>query len=261
MTILDLTADSCEHIALQLQFDFISLANLAMTCQQMCNAARLVQGMLKQRKNGMHASCSIMFNRKYYKVDSNAVQHAVYAKILTVPSIEALQLITVSNKSSEYWPVDQIHPPQVWVINGRSLHSKPAPLWFIRIGIENMLTQSDDINILRPIPRSVCKKLVSKWSNDPLWRDHPLLGELKPLNDTESPPLFLNPVVMKWEALLSFFPKTLLKQEFVQEDEEDDDDEELSDDEDEDEDSDDSLPEGDESSYELGMLFMAGYYS
>lgn len=227
VTILDLTIDTCEQVALQFEFDFISLSNFAMTCKHMRDAARLVQKMLKQRENGRHSNCFFSYNRRYYKVDSNAVQHAEYAKILKVPSLEVFRsmytvkhdhvsrnaflderILMMNNATVASWPVNQIHPSQVWVVSGRSLCNKPHLFWLIRIGVDDMLTESDDINILHSIPISVCKQLISMWSKDPSLSGHSLLGKLRP---TFAILPLLNPVAMKWEAIPKPFPKTLLK--------------------------------------------------
>lgn len=182
MELSNLTNDECEMIASKLDLDFVSLGQFAMTCKQMRDAVRPIQEKFKQRENGKHSNCMFVFNRNYFKLDPTIVHHAEYAKILVVPSVDSLRELAVREKIYP-WPIYRIHPSHIWMIKGRFVNTTrtmPALHWYIRIGVRGMLSESDDVNILRKIPYAVCKKLVQLWNNDPSLAGHRLLTDVAP---------------------------------------------------------------------------------
>lgn len=107
----------------------------------------------------------LYFNRAFFAVDVSCIRRGYSGSILSVTSKERLVDMVASNSDVDKWPSSEdINAGHIWVLAGEK-DGKLCVNWYIRIQVHGSEKDSDDRNILRPIPRSVCKMLYTEWGN------------------------------------------------------------------------------------------------
>ena len=159
----------------------------------------------------------VEYNRQYSHVPNRAVvrKHGP-ERALVVDTCEKLGEMSVSAQNSgggaARWPLaESIDPASIVVLKGRIKEDDKSMhfVWYCRIVVKNR-SDGDDVNILRHIPKQVCRELIAYMTKaeNGLARSR-LITEYAPTNNNEKV-LVPYPKVNNWQLVLApQLPKTI----------------------------------------------------
>ena len=153
----------------------------------------------------------VPYNRQYYHVPHAAVKRD-HQRPHEVDSCEQLGEMAAANSPASKWPIPTtIDPACIVVLEGKIKEGDAAAqyVWYLRVAVKGRRSESDDMNILRHIPKGVVRDILQYMSKEPVLQGSSLITDYQPTNNNDKM-LVPSAKVNNWTLVPSGqVPKTL----------------------------------------------------